>query len=276
MYRAMVDHLQAKYSVLIDSSNRLSGTSDDFTIQVDLPKNLTFDHVSLTSVHIPKSFYTIPAGYNTFTLIENGTSVPVSFTPASLSRTDFLRLLPSLLNAASPNGHNYTVAYDGANGDTLKFVYAVDSDDPISLVMPSSTFLPRCFGFARGSTNTFVARSLRSTAAIQFQSHNTLIIRSSLVSQDSVRSNVLQTIIAADTPGAGSITWQNSDVVFRSKHLTGSSTDNKVSFSLVSTQDERIDLNGLDWECTLVFFKSDSTNKILKEKALLDAWSSLN
>ena len=61
-----------KYITYVNSYNKLSvsDSTRNFSVKINLPKNNVFDRVVVSQVSIPKSFYMIPNGYNTFTLLE--------------------------------------------------------------------------------------------------------------------------------------------------------------------------------------------------------------
>ena len=60
--------------VSFNSKDRASGTNSDFlSAPVDIGLN-RFDSVALLQASIPKSYYNMPSGYNTFTLTEKAVS----------------------------------------------------------------------------------------------------------------------------------------------------------------------------------------------------------
>ena len=71
----------------INSSNRISGTDGQFTIK--LPSNFLhdFDKVAVLAANIPKTYYQVQDGFNTFTLVEGLSNititVPLVLTPGA-------------------------------------------------------------------------------------------------------------------------------------------------------------------------------------------------
>jgi len=65
--------------VYINSRDRLSGTDENFTYNIQFPDGFDFTHVVCLNVLIPKSYYLIQADgqENNFQLVENGVSVTV-------------------------------------------------------------------------------------------------------------------------------------------------------------------------------------------------------
>ena len=114
--------------VNFNSKDRVSGTNSNFnSIPIDLGNN-AFDTVCLIQASIPKSFYNVPSGYNTFTLQENAASVTVTISPGSYTRINLQSILATLLTAASPNGLTYTVSYPASTApDTFHYTFSVNS-----------------------------------------------------------------------------------------------------------------------------------------------------
>lgn len=69
--------MEDSVTFLIDSSKRISGSTSDFTYQLNIPKNKQYDYVCVLQAIIPKSYYLIQAGLNTFTLQENGVNTTI-------------------------------------------------------------------------------------------------------------------------------------------------------------------------------------------------------
>ena len=93
-----------KYISYVNSYNRVvkSDSTSNFSVQINLPKNNVFDRVVVSQVSIPKSYYMIPLGYNTFTLQEPTKLSQVVTIPAgNYTRTNLLLQLALSLNTAS-------------------------------------------------------------------------------------------------------------------------------------------------------------------------------
>ncbi len=63
----------------IDSHSRLSGEHNDFMFNIDFPPDVDYTHCCLLSAVIPKSYYLIQAGINTFVLRENNVNTTIIF-----------------------------------------------------------------------------------------------------------------------------------------------------------------------------------------------------
>jgi uncharacterized protein YcfL len=117
-------------------------------------------------------------------------------------------------------------------------------------------------GFDKNSSNSFVANVLTSDNVINLQKESTLYIHSDLVNNDD--DNVLQDIFTSNSSDYGRITYVNPDIRLNSKRIT--TIDNVYRFYLTDENGLDINLNGLNWQMTLVLFNevkkvasSDST-----------------
>ena len=68
----MNDILKENYIAYINSYNNLVSTdsTSNFTVMINLPKNNNFNKVVVLQMSIPKSYYLVQNGYNTFNIYE--------------------------------------------------------------------------------------------------------------------------------------------------------------------------------------------------------------
>ena len=90
----------------VNSANRISGTASDFEYKIDLPKNNQFNRVCVVDISIPKSFYMVNEGSNTFEI--GGHTLAVS--EGNYSRKSFQITLSALIQ---PVG--YSITYNNTN-----------------------------------------------------------------------------------------------------------------------------------------------------------------
>ena len=67
--------ITSKRIFYINTRSRLSGTDSNFTYSLPMPPNAEYDKACVLQCSIPKSYYLIEAGYNTFQLRENGSAL---------------------------------------------------------------------------------------------------------------------------------------------------------------------------------------------------------
>jgi len=85
--------IKTQQTIHINSAFRSSGTDSDFVINIPLKKNNKFTHVAVIDISIPKSYYLISEGDNTFTIQENGSTFIVTIPVGNYSITSFLYVL---------------------------------------------------------------------------------------------------------------------------------------------------------------------------------------
>jgi len=245
------------YYVYINSRDRISGTDEDFTYNIQFPDGWEFTHVVCLNVLIPKSYYLIQADglENNFQLDENGTTVTVDVPVGSYLLNSFKTTISTLLTNASPHGLTYTLAYPSSSGaDTGKWTYT-QTNGAIQSTIICNTHLFEPLGFFSGSTNAFTGTTLESTCVIKLQSEDRLLIHSN-VANNPGQDDILVSINSTTSINYSSIAWDCPSPEFYC-HLLSSKHNNAYSFSLTDENGELIQLNGLNMNITLLFFKKD-------------------
>src|SRR5699024_3471995 len=91
----------------INSRNRLNGDNSEFSYQIELPTPNYYDHVVVLQAVIPKSYYLVQEGYNTFKIMMfayyQGDEYPagewiVNIPPGNYTRRSFQNVLTDTLN----------------------------------------------------------------------------------------------------------------------------------------------------------------------------------
>ena len=104
----------------VDSHNKLSGTHSNFSYYLEY-QNEEYDVVLQAT--IPKSYYLVQAGKNTFVLNENGNHVVISMPLGNYSRTSFRFQLQEQLNTNSPLGYTYVISIPNVQQTADGIVY---------------------------------------------------------------------------------------------------------------------------------------------------------
>lgn len=256
--------MEEKRIIYVNSRNRISGTNSDFLFKIDI-KDIEPTLVCCLQANIPKSYYLIREGENTFTLSEGVQSETITLTVGNYSRKALSTAVALALNTASAlmSTYTYTMTYakSSTSVDNGKYTYAVTGNggtQPV-LTFNSTDNIYEVLGFDIGSVNPFVGDELTSTNVVKLQIEDSIFIHSDICSNGS--DNVLQEIFANNDPDFSNIVFQTPDVTAYSKKLTTSS-NNMVRFYLTNEDNELLDLNGLNWTCTLLFYKPE--RKLLK------------
>jgi len=248
----------------INSKNRVSGTDSDFLYQIDITKENKYNKVCALQVSIPKSYYLIQNGEH-FILEEGKVQVNIQVTPGNYTRKSFAATIQSFLNSLSPNGWIYAITYQNSSTqyDDGKYTFTVsgNSSQP-SFIFDSDHNLYENMGFDIGSTNTFVADTLKSTNVINLQKESTLYLHSDMVNNGN--DNVLQEVFASDSSDYSTIVFQQKDVEAYSKD-TITNKNNVYRFYLTDENDFPINLNGLNLNVTIVLYEKNNIYEMIKQ-----------
>lgn len=260
-----------KRFIYVNSNNRTSGTHTNFTYNLDIKTFGDFDSVCLIQANIPKSYYLIEAGENTFTLQEDVNDIKITIPPANYTRSSLRTVVENLLNTNSVLGITYTITVPtSTEGDTGKFTFGCTGN----MIQPALIFGDYVFeqlGFNQGSTNNFVADTLVSTNVIKLQLEDSIFIHSSMV--DNGSDDILQDIFAVDNPSFSNITWICPSLDMFSKKILRPETT--TQFRITDEAGNDIDTNGINCVFTLIIYKSEDVGKLLKRVLKLNLLESL-
>jgi hypothetical protein len=249
----------------LDSHDKISGTDSDFLIGIELPSSQDFDSVVVLSAVIPRSYYLVQSPYNTFTLLENGTSTTITIAEGNYSYTMFKTYLSSLLTSSSSQGWTYTMSTPSSTQpQTGKYIFTVSGNSSLqpSFIFPSTSKVFEQLGFDEASTNAFSANTITSTNVVRFTLEDTLYLHSDIVS--SGNDDVLQEIFTAGTTDFSSIKFQNYTPLEYSKKMSISKS-NVYRFILTDEDDREMGLNGLNIVFPILVYKSEDINLMQKD-----------
>ena len=245
----------------IDSHNRISGTHSDFLYELKYKDE--DDHVVLLQATIPKSYYLVQSGQNTFTLQEGISSAIITLPPGNYSRSSFQTQLQSLLNSTSPNHWTYAISIPNtlSTGDTGLYTYTVtgNTSQPQFII---GNYLYEQLGFDANTTYTFLGNTLVSTNVVKFQLEDSIFIHSDIANNGT--DNILQEILAVDTLDYSNITFTCYNVEAYAKPMS-TNKNNVYRFYVTDEDDNAINLNGQNVVFTLLLFKKDPLNKVVKQ-----------
>jgi hypothetical protein len=258
---ALINDSQIYY---INSNDRINGTASDFTVNLVIDPTREYNRVCVLQALIPQSYWLIESDYNTFTLIENETSVIVSITPGNYNRKSLSLVLSTILSSTSPNGWKYVVSYPnaGSEADTGFYTYTVSGNGSSQ---PSFQFESYCYeplGFDANSTNIFVNNVLTSTNVIKLSPEDQLFIHSDICSNKN--DDILQDIYAGGAATYSSILYQCIDVEAYSKSFVNAGCSS-YRFYLTDENETILDLNGQNMVITLVLYKKNTVWAMLPD-----------
>lgn len=256
-------HGSNSYVTIVDSDQRISGTTTNFTYNLNLPLN-DFNRISLKSISIPRSYYDFSSGSNTFQLKEKTTTVTITVTPGYYTKNSLITVLSTLLTTASPNGWTYTVTYPGytsANPNTLTFGVTGNTTFQPSLIFTTYCYLQ--LGFNPNTTNAFTSSSLTSPNMISITYINQLLLKSSACT--SSFNSVLSELFIVGQYSAGSyIYYEPVDIDVNSREFINNN-NNVFDFQLTDKNGVPVNLNGLGFIFSLICYSKDNTNELQKD-----------
>lgn len=247
---------------IINSVNRLSGTDGSFSYYIPIDLSAGYDSVCLLGASIPKSYYLVQLGFNTFTLQENGVNAIITIPPGNYSYITWMLTVIPLLNSASPNGWTYNITYPNRSitTDTGLFTYTVSGNSSQPSIITTVNVYEQ-LGFALNSTNTFVGNTLTSTSVINFTPEETLLIHSDIA--DNKSNDILNEIYDDNTVPLSYIVYQCTSMEAYSSKLKLNSS-RSFSFSLTNENNQPKDLNGRNMLLTVLVFKKETIFDLIR------------
>lgn len=246
----------------VNTIDRLSGTSENFTYHLPIPHDSGFDRVVVLNISIPVSFYLIQEDINTFHIREDGVDRLITIPPGNYSAKVFMLILVPLLNENAPLGWVYSMTTPNQNleAGTGKFTYTVTGN----ITQPSiicTNQVNEQLGFTINSVNNFVDGKLISSTVLNFGSESTLFIHSDIATNGD--SDVLQEIYTSNSIPLSFIAYQCTAPDLYSKELNTNHSD-KFHFTLTNEKNQILNLHGVDMQITLALYKSDRTNELIQ------------
>ena len=137
------------YYVYVNSRDRIAGTDENFTYNIQFPDG-EYDNVVCLNALVPKSYYLIQAGplENIFQLKENSTTVTITVPIGSYLLSAFKTTIGTLLTNNSPNGLTYTLTFPSELGaNTGKWTFTQNNGSIVSSIIVNEHFFEP-FGFS--------------------------------------------------------------------------------------------------------------------------------
>ena len=294
---------------VINSKNRINSTdsSSSFSHVIKLPAENAYDRVCLLNAVIPHSYYQVVdkssqnRGANQFNInIDDGATITVhtiTIPVGNYTRFGIANVLTNLISAVIPNSSvSYPQESLETNTGKLKFNIENAGLDTITFTFPetlntsyippidisTSKYIMDIIGFLYGTKTLTIANPavIYSEIPIHTREPDTLFINSDCV-KGTDQDFSLQEIDVSNNEQ--NIVFKQHDVLGNSRILSHNS-HKFFRFTLTSSRDDYIDLNGLDYTFTILFFaqnheslfqlqqlKLDNIEKINKTKKLIES-----
>ena len=243
--------MNENYIAYVNSYNKLVSTdsTSNFTVMINLPKNNNFNKVVVLQMSIPKSYYLIQNGYNTFTVYEpqNTTYHVITLKVGNYSRSLFMaELIRAFKYSAVPACTGlYDVSFSSSTGKWTFNVSGLTSQPSII----TTTNLFEQLGFSKNTTNTFNSYSIVSTTCVKLQVEDTLFILSDC---SNALSGVIQDVYCNSSDFSNIIFNQYNVELYAKTFIRNN--NNVFRFSVTDENFRPIDLNGLNMNMTLCFY----------------------
>lgn len=258
-----------KAIVYIDSSKRALGTDGSFSINVSYNTRVPYDRVALMAANIPKTYYAIPQGRNTFVLTEGVTSITVVVAVGTYTRQGFATYLGARLTALSPSGWTYAVSLPNTSigPETGYYTYTVTGSGGVQPTFTFGTSMGQQMGFDPNTTYAFTGGALVSVNVTNLAAETSLYLKSNLVSDFNSQNNILQDIYTNLYAYNSYIYYQNPNVEFNSKPFLN--PGNAWEFWLCDEDGNVLDLNGCNMVLTVCLFREPLVDRLVERYILL-------
>ena len=246
----------------INSQNRSSGTNSNFTYELDIDRNVAYDRVVVLDASIPKSYYTIQNGYNTFLLTEGLSTRTITVTPGNYTRTSFKNELLDKLNTGGV-GWTYSITLPniGITVDNGHLYFSVTGNSSSQPIFTFENYLYEQMGFNDNESYAFSGDQLESVNVINLNPEQTLFIRSDICQNQN--NNILDNIITSSNTSFSQINYVNNIPLESSKIFNGNNA-NTFKFMLTDENGVNIDLQGQNMIFTIMIYKSNKIFKLLQ------------
>lgn len=265
IYNMSISPLNLRQKIFNVSSSQRTNTADvaeSAEITLNMPRRNRFSMCSIVRAEIPKSYYML--GLNdtdTFQITEatGGPAFTVTLTgDRDYSATELgveLKTALDTASAADGNGQVYTVTF---NTNTRKYTISNVTND-FTLDFTGSALIAKYLGFSAGLQliSTGVNNSIVSVNVVNQQRHDVIFIRSSIALNNN--DDILGILYPSSYSEGAIIAYQPSDV--RTSAVAVANNDaNTFRFTLMDSDNNVVDLNGLNWSLVLVLWDEATGN----------------
>ena len=266
------------YNIFIDSSQRVSGSTENFTIEMRKPLILTkpsnFFTCTIKDAEIPLVIQQINSKNNVlnFSITRSSvvTNTSITLQAGNYNIVNLLSTLASSMTAKILSLLSFTPKLTFTyNQSYLNATFSISGTDStatsISFKFNQNLNLGYMLGFSADATFSYnasnISTNISSTQNVNVNPMSSLLIRSSFLNQSqnweslvekSVVSDILAKVAIVSLPN----TWlflKNGDLRIT---LTNKIID-VIDLYLSSNLDYQISLNGLNWSCCVVFDEID-------------------
>ena len=247
--------------VYVDSEERISGTSSNFSYAIDIPDGAKYDTCCVLSMTIPRSYYLVRSGQNRAILVLDGVEHPFEIPPGNYNADNFSEILLAILNGiavAAGMPAAFTITFSTITG---KYTYAYSGLGTASFKFENPSRLGHQMGFDEISENHFVAGTLQSANVVNFVSTSTLFLHSDMVDDG---TDILQEVYADNSVPFSNLVYNCRVPGLYAKKLRNN-TSSLFNFSLCDEHDKEVNLNGHEILFTLILYHKEDLTKTFQK-----------
>ena len=246
--------------VYVDSEERISGTSSNFSYAIDIPDGAKYDTCCVLSMIIPRSYYLIRSGQNRAVITIDGVEYPFEVSPGNYNANNFAEALLAILNGIAPA--SFTIAFSTITG---KYTYKYTGPATVVFDFEDPSRLGHQMGFDEVSVNQFHQQNgtavLSSKNVVNFVSTSTLFLHSDIVNDG---TDILQEVYAENSIPFSNLVYNCKVPGLYAKKLRNN-TSSLFNFSLCDEHDKEVDLNGHEICVTLILYRREDLTKTFQK-----------
>ncbi len=246
---------RASKLVYVDSEERISGSSSNFSYAIDIPDGAKYDTCCVLSMTIPRSYYLVRSGQNRAKVIIDAVEHPFEISPGNYNADNFAEVLRALLNGIAPG---FTITFSMITG---KYTYTYTGIGTASFKFEDPSRLGHQMGFDEISTNHFINGTLQSKNVVNFVSTSTLFLHSDMVDDS---TDILQEVYADNSIPFSNLVYNCRVPGMYAKKLRNN-TSSLFNFSLCDEHDKEVDLNGHEILFTLILYRKEDLTKTFQK-----------
>jgi hypothetical protein len=257
----------------INSKNRLSGTSNNFYINIEIPKDKleNINYVSLVSLCFPKSFYQISNNNNNFTYIEYDNILNIEYTYniiidiGNYTKKDLFNKIKSKLEIISNNNIKFEITDEYDDRETGKIKITATNNNILKKFIFNQNDIYQVMGFEKGLTYQFIDL-ITSPLVINLNHEDNIIIHSNIVSNEynDYKNNSNDILTSLFTSGNKNFSYiiKDYDIITNMKQFKNNST---IHIYITNEDGDDIELNNIDISMVLCFFNYTNNKDIYKQ-----------
>lgn len=251
----------------INSKNRLYGETNDFYINLEIPKDKLekINKISLISLCFPKSFYQISNNNNNFTYIENDIPFNIVLDVGNYTKKQLFTKIKNKLESITLNNIIFTISDEYDDRETGRMKIIATEPNIIKKFIFNLNDVYQIMGFVKGETYEFT-ETLISPLVINLNHEDNIIIHSNIVSNEynDYKNNSNDILATVFTSGNKNFSYivKEYDIISNMKPFKN---NNVVRIYVTNEDGDKIDLNNIDISLVISLFNYTNNKDIYSQ-----------